>query len=62
MTRKMVKSGIKFREEREMALLAGGKWCGLFGDGRNKGLVICEEGERTTLEEESEMFGCEESS
>jgi hypothetical protein len=62
MARKMVKSGIKLGEEREMALLAGGKWCGLFGDGGNKGLVISEEGERTTFEEETEMFGCEESS
>jgi hypothetical protein len=33
----------------------------LFCDSRNKGLVVCEEGERTTLEEETEMFGGEES-
>jgi hypothetical protein len=62
MARKMMKSGIEFREEREVALLARRKRCGLFGDGRNKGLVICEECERMTLKEETEMFGCEESS
>jgi hypothetical protein len=62
MARKIIKSGIKFREEREVALLAGRKRCGLFGDGRNKGLVICEEDESTTFQEEPEMFGCEESS
>jgi hypothetical protein len=53
MARKMMKSGIEFRKEGEVALLARGKRCGLFGDGRNKGLVICEECERTTFKEET---------
>jgi hypothetical protein len=59
--RKMMKSGIEFRKEGEMALLARGKRGGLFGDSRNKGFVICEECERTTFKEETEMFGCKES-
>jgi hypothetical protein len=33
----------------------------LFGDGRNEGFVICEECESVTFEEETKMFGSEES-
>jgi hypothetical protein len=58
----MREGGVAGERETEEMLLVGGKWCGLFGDCRNKGLVVSEEGERTTFEEESEMFGCEESS
>jgi hypothetical protein len=61
MARKMMKSGIEFGKEREVVLLARGKRGGLFGDGRNKGLVIWEKNERTTFKEEMEMFGREES-
>jgi hypothetical protein len=59
---KMMKSGIEFRKEGEVALLARGKSSGLFGDSRNKRFVICEECERMTFKEETEMFGSEESS
>jgi hypothetical protein len=58
---KMMKSGIEFRKERKVALLARGKRSGLFCYGRDEGFVICEECERTTFKEETEMFGSEES-
>jgi hypothetical protein len=48
-------------ESAKVSLLTRGERSGLFCDGRDKGFVVGEEGERTTFEEETEMFGGEES-
>jgi hypothetical protein len=53
--RKVGESGGKLREEGKVTLLTRGKGSASFGNGRDKGFVIREEGEKTTFEEKTEV-------
>jgi len=54
--RNVAKGNVEFGKEGKVALLAGGKGGGLFGNGGHEGFVVSEKGERTTFKDKTEVF------